>query len=86
MKVEVCTVDRFQGHEADLVFLSLVNSRNKIGFLDNPNRLNVALTRAKYQLVIVGDRHTFRCSRQATELLQNLERLTPEGPIEFGGT
>jgi hypothetical protein len=86
LKVEVCTVDRFQGHEADVVFLSFVNSRSKIGFLDNPNRLNVALTRAKYQLVIVGDRHTFRCSRRTTELLQNLERLTPEGPMEFGGT
>jgi superfamily I DNA and/or RNA helicase len=86
LKVEVCTVDRFQGHEADLVFLSLVNNHYKIGFLDNPNRLNVALTRAKYQLVIVGDRQTFKCSKQTTELLQNLERLTPEGPIEFGGT
>ena len=84
LKVDVCTVDRFQGHEADLVFLSLVNSRYKIGFLDNPNRLNVALTRAKYQLVIVGDRRTFRDSRQTTELLRKLELVTPEGPIEFG--
>ena len=84
VSVEVCTVDRFQGHEADLVFLSLVNSGNKIGFLDNPNRLNVAITRAKYQLVIVGDRRTFRASKQSTDLLRSLERFVPEGPIEFG--
>lgn len=84
LKVEVCTVDRFQGHEADLVFLSLVNTRRKIGFLDNPNRLNVALTRAKYQLVIVGDRTTFGNHDKSTELLIKLEKTTPEGTIKFG--
>lgn len=83
VQVEVCTVDRFQGHEADLVFLSFVNTNNYIGFLDNPNRLNVALTRAKYQLVIVGDRKTFKNSNQSTDLLRNLEGILPEGPIEF---
>jgi len=51
----VCgTVDRFQGREADLVFLSLRNTR-RVGFLDSPNRLNVAITRARQQLVIVGN-------------------------------
>lgn len=83
LRIEVCTVDRFQGHEADIVFLSFVNTKNKIGFLDNSNRLNVALTRAKYQLVIVGDRRNFRDSKYSTDLLRNLERLTPEGPIKF---
>ena len=83
LKVQVCTVDRFQGHEADMVLLSLVNARRKIGFLDNPNRLNVALTRAKYQLVIVGDRATFRNEEKSTDLLRNLEKVTPEGTIKF---
>ena len=86
VSVEVCTVDRFQGHEADVVFLSLVNTFPKIGFLDNPNRLNVALTRAKYQLVIVGERRTFRASKFTTDLLRDLERSAPEGPIEFGAS
>ncbi|MBK9263305.1 MAG: AAA family ATPase [Polyangiaceae bacterium] len=50
----VCgTVDRFQGREADLVMLSMRNT-GRIGFLDSPNRLNVALTRARQQLVILG--------------------------------
>lgn len=54
--LNLCTVDRFQGHEADLVLLSLV--RNHITpFLRSPNRLNVALTRARYCRIIVGDRH-----------------------------
>lgn len=55
----VCgTVDRFQGREADLVFLSLRNTK-RVGFMDSPNRLNVAITRARQQLVIVGNRDYF---------------------------
>jgi hypothetical protein len=55
----VCgTVDRFQGREADLVFLSLRNTR-RVGFMDSPNRLNVAITRARQQLVIVGNADYF---------------------------
>ena len=49
------TVDSFQGHEADLVLLGLTNSHATL-FLSNPNRLNVALTRARYQCIVFGDR------------------------------
>ena len=45
--------------EADMVFISMVRGKS-IGFMDNINRLNVALTRAKYQRVIVGDIEFFR--------------------------
>lgn len=69
--VTLCTVDRFQGHEADLVLLSFVN-RNKVGFLDSPNRLNVALTRARYQVVLIGHRSYFERCR--SELLVALAR------------
>lgn len=51
----VCTVDRFQGHEADIVFLSVANGW-ATSFLESPNRINVAVTRARYQLVVVGNR------------------------------
>lgn len=54
--VHVCTVDRFQGHEADIVFLSVANGW-PTSFLESPNRINVAVTRARYQLVVVGNRH-----------------------------
>lgn len=51
----VCgTVDRFQGREADLVMISMRNTR-RAGFLDSPNRLNVGLTRARQQLVVFGN-------------------------------
>lgn len=53
--IELRTLDSFQGHEADMVFLSIARSRPTV-FLENPNRVNVAVTRARYQQVIVGDR------------------------------
>ncbi len=73
--VQLCTVDRFQGHEADLVFLSFVRTRG-IGFLDNPNRLNVALTRAKYQLVLVGYLENFK-RKKSPEILRKLAEEIP---------
>ncbi len=52
--VEVCTLDRCQGREAEYVFISLVRSRATV-FLDAPKRWNVALTRAKEGLFLFGD-------------------------------
>ncbi len=75
VRVEVCTVDRFQGHEADIVFLSMVR-QNNIGFLDNRNRMNVGLTRARFQLVILGNKKTFGECR--SEFLNNLAEKTRE--------
>lgn len=53
--IELRTLDSFQGHEADVVFLSVARSW-PTAFLENPNRVNVAVTRARYQQVIVGNR------------------------------
>ncbi|MDM8548382.1 DEAD/DEAH box helicase [Candidatus Venteria ishoeyi] len=55
INIDVCTVDRFQGHEADFVLLSFVKNYPTV-FLGSPNRLNVAVTRARYQIVLVGNR------------------------------
>ena len=73
VKITLCTVDRFQGHEADVVFLSFVKS-GSVGFLDSPNRLNVGLTRAKYQLVLIGDSGYFASDRCGSELLRDLAK------------
>ncbi|MFK5710592.1 AAA domain-containing protein [Lysinibacillus boronitolerans] len=58
--VEINTVDAFQGRETDIIFYSIVrsNPRGNIGFLKDARRLNVALSRAKELLVIVGDHGT----------------------------
>lgn len=51
--IELRTVDSFQGHESDVVFISMANETPTM-FLDNINRINVAVTRARYQCVIIG--------------------------------
>lgn len=53
----VDSVDSYQGREKDYIIFSCVrsNSKNEIGFLQNVNRLNVAITRAKFGLIIIGN-------------------------------
>lgn len=58
--IQVQTIDAFQGQERDVVMVSLVrsNERGEIGFLKDYRRLNVAMTRARKKLVVLGDSAT----------------------------
>ena len=58
--ITVNTVDGFQGQERDVIFISLVraNEDGQIGFLNDLRRMNVAITRARMKLVILGDAST----------------------------
>ena len=69
--VRVGTVDSFQGQEADVVIFSSVrsNENGDLGFLRDPRRLNVALTRARRGLVLVGCATTLRHSRHWAALV-----------------
>jgi hypothetical protein len=69
INIKLHSVDKFQGHEADIVFLSMVQT-HRDGFMDNPNRLNVAITRAKFQLVIIGDYNYFAQKSRSEDLKQ----------------
>ena len=59
-KISVNTIDSFQGQERDVVYISMVRSNNEgeIGFLSDIRRMNVAMTRARKKLVVVGDSAT----------------------------
>ncbi len=59
-QIAVKTVDGFQGQERDIIYISMVrsNDQREIGFLNDTRRMNVALTRAKKKLVVIGDSAT----------------------------
>ncbi len=75
LNVKIATVDSFQGGESDLVLISYVRSNKDkgIGFVDNLNRINVAHTRCRRAITIVGDLECLK--RQAnTDVFARMER------------
>jgi hypothetical protein len=71
----IATVDSFQGGESDAVVISYVRSNfaGGIGFVDNANRINVAHTRCRRDMVVIGDIECLK--RQArNEVFRRLER------------
>ncbi|MFM7726574.1 MAG: ATP-binding protein, partial [Flavobacteriales bacterium] len=75
--VAVNTIDSFQGQERDVVYISLVRSNEKgeIGFLRDYRRMNVAMTRARKKLVIIGDSATLGNDRFFGEFLEYVESI-----------
>jgi ATP-dependent RNA/DNA helicase IGHMBP2 len=59
-KISVNTIDSFQGQERDIIFISLTrsNTDGETGFLSEIRRMNVAMTRARKKLVVIGDSAT----------------------------
>ncbi|KAJ3981779.1 RdRP-domain-containing protein [Lentinula detonsa] len=64
LRVPVSTIDSFQGRESDIIVFSTVrsNALADIGFVDDERRLNVAWTRARKALIVVGDKRTMTAS------------------------
>lgn len=89
-ELEIGTVDGMQGREKDAIVLSLVRSNDaqEIGFLQDRRRLNVAITRAKRQLAVVGDADTVSGGRDSGPgrlfLRALVEHLHTNALVEMG--
>ncbi len=74
-KVTINTVDAFQGQERDLIAISMVrsNPNGEIGFLGDIRRMNVAMTRARYLLLMAGDSSTLSNNDFFDELIRHYQ-------------
>ncbi|MFN0047891.1 MAG: IGHMBP2 family helicase [Cytophagales bacterium] len=75
--ITINTIDSFQGQERDLIYISLVrsNAKSEIGFLKDYRRMNVAMTRAKKKLVVIGDSATFGSDKFYGNFLKYCESI-----------
>ncbi len=80
-KIEVSTLDSFQGMEFDIIIFSFTRSaapnqeKKKVGFLDDARRLNVAFSRAKKKLILVGNANTLTQKSSHYDRIFNYTRL-----------
>ncbi len=85
-QISVNTIDSFQGQERDIVYISMTrsNSDNKIGFLSDIRRMNVAMTRARKKLVVIGDSATLSrlpITRISLHMRKRMMRIRARGSI-----
>ncbi|GAB5441479.1 MAG: AAA domain-containing protein [Fuerstiella sp.] len=76
-QLEIDTVDGFQGREKEAVVMCTVrsNSNGEVGFLSDSRRMNVALTRAKRKLIVIGDSATLASDPFLASLLEWFEQI-----------
>lgn len=74
--ITVDTIDSFQGQERDIIYISMVrcNDNGEIGFLKDTRRMNVAMTRARKKLIILGDSATLASFPFYNQLLEYVEK------------
>ena len=75
--VEIDTVDGFQGREKEAILITLVrsNSNAEIGFLADTRRMNVALTRARRKLIVIGDSATLATNEFYANMISFFESI-----------
>lgn len=81
--VEINSIDGFQGRESEAVLISLVrsNGEGEIGFLADTRRMNVALTRARRKLIVIGDSATISVDPFYARLLEYFDTIGAYGTV-----
>ena len=79
-ELEVDTIDAFQGREKDVIIFSVTATRN-MNFITNPNRLNVAFTRARYKLIVIGNMYSIINFARGSLLHKFVEYCNEKGGI-----
>ena len=76
-QLQVNTIDSFQGQEKDVIYISLTrsNPKQEIGFLADTRRMNVAMTRARKKLIVIGDSSTIGRHEFYHNLLDYIDSL-----------
>ena len=74
--IAIDSIDGFQGQEKDVIYISLVrsNAQGEIGFLKDECRLNVAMTRARKKLIIIGDFSTLSQFQLFSQLIEHIDK------------
>ena len=81
--LEVSKIDKYQGRDKDVIIVSFVRSNNKgkVGrLLEDKRRINVAITRCKHKLILVGSLSTLR--RGSATMKAILEEIQKSGRVE----
>jgi superfamily I DNA and/or RNA helicase len=82
-RIAVNTCDAFQGAEKEMICLSTVRTKESSGFIDDPKRLNVALTRGRRYLVIFGSLNALKCNQLWKEITKYCQMWTIADLQEF---
>lgn len=82
--ITVNTVDGFQGQERDIIIISMVrsNAGGEIGFLSDLRRMNVAMTRARMKLIILGSRSTLTRHASYARLWDYVQSCRADGSAQ----
>ena len=86
-KIRLATIDNYQGEESDIVVVSLTRSNeyHDIGFMSQPERLNVLLSRARNALLIIGNPETFLKARKGKVMWTKFWGLLNNGGHVYNG-